>query len=149
MDFATSDDAERAVFATLHYVGPLVRAFEQNLEAAGFEIVSRRHQDGGGLVPSPVLVLRRDGREAEMHLGNAIEDFLFVDREESPLRVDPRLMDGTGYGINKMADIVESRIEIMEIALLPDGDEKDRRLRDVSDRFDWVRIARIRGDGES
>jgi len=149
MEFATPEDERFAILAALRYLRPLIRAFEQNLEAAGFEIASRRHQDGGGLIPSPVLVLRRDGREAEMHLGNALEDFFFVDREESPLRVDPRLMDGTSYGLNKMADIVESRLEIMEIALLPEGEERERRLREVADRFDWVRIARIRGDGES
>jgi len=147
MNFATQDDGVRAIIATLKYLQPLVATFEGALDNAGFEILSRRHHDGER-IPTPVLELHRGGVTLEMHLGNAIEDFLLVDRDEDPVRTDPRLRDDE-YARGKLADIVEARVELLEIALLPDGDEKERRLRDVSASFDWVRIARIRGEDES
>jgi len=140
MNFATQDDGVRAIIATLRYLQPLVATFEGALDNAGFEILSKRHQEGER-IPTPVLELHRDGVTLELHLGNAIEDFLLVDREEDPVRTDPRLADDE-YARGKLADIVEARVELLEIALLPDGDEKERRLREASENFEWIRMAR-------
>ena len=147
MEFASKLDALRATAAALRYLQPLVSAFEDGLVTAGFEIVARRQQPGGR-ISTPVLVLRYGEHDVEMHLGNAIEDFLFMDRDEEPTRVDPDL-DDPEYAQNKIDDMVQARIELMLIALMPEDDpERDDRLREVTEKFEWIRIARRDGGGE-
>ena len=148
MDFANQDDTLRATLHTLRYLPPLMQAFEAEAMRRGFEIVKRGQYQSGGEVAVPVLVLERGDQSAELHMRNAFEDFLLVDREQVPVEVDPRL-DDSGYAKTKLADVVESRIELLEIALLPEHDpEREERLRKVAERFEWVRITRIEGGGE-
>ena len=148
MDFASQDDALRATLHTLRYLPPLIQAFEAEAMRRGFEIVKRGQYQSGG-VAVPVLVLERGDQSAELLMRNAFEDFLLVDREEVPVVVDPRLED-SGYAKTKLADVVESRLELLEIAMLAEDDlEREERLRKVAQRFEWVRMARRDGDGSS
>ncbi len=144
MEFANDRDHRLATMAMLRYLQPLVRGFEDATTDAGFEIVARRHETGGR-IPTPVLELARNGRRLELRLGNALEDFLLVDREAEPARMDARLEDDE-YARWKMGEIVASRIELLEIALLPEGADRERRLRDVAAKFEWIRMARRDGD---
>jgi len=144
MAFADDRDRLLATLVTLRYLQPLVGAFEDAATDAGFEIVGRRHETGGR-VPTPILELARDGRKVELHLGNALEDFLFADREADPARVDARLADDD-HAWWKLGEIVASRIELLEIALLPEGPERDRRLEAMAAQFEWIRMARRDGD---
>jgi len=149
MDFASQDDTLRATLHTLRYLPPLMEAFETEAKRRGFEIVKRGQYQSGGGVAVPVLVLERGDQSAELHMRNAFEDFLLVDREQSPVVVDPRL-DDSGYAKTKLADVVESRIELLEITLLPvDDPKREERLRRIADRFEWIRMARRDGDGRT
>ena len=149
MEFASQDDTLRATLHTLRYLRPLMQAFEAEAKRRGFEIVKRGLYQSGGGVAVPVLVLERGDQSAELHMRNAFEDFLLVDREEVPVVVDPRL-DDSDYAKTKLADVVESRLELLEITMLAEDDpERETRLRKVAERFEWVRMAHRDGDGRT
>ena len=145
MDFAGHNDRAFAALIMLRRLPELLGAFEREAQARGFEIAERSQFTGEDGATVPVLVLRRGKQTMELRLRNALEDLLTVDRDASPVRIDPRLLDDA-YATRKVAEIAEARLELAEIMLLPEADpERERRLREVARRFEWVRVARVDG----
>jgi hypothetical protein len=113
-----------------------------------------------GNVPGqrPVAECRQD-RRAEggsehrrltfrLGLRNAIEDFLTVDRETRPVRVDPRLADDA-YARAKVAEVVAGRLEILK-ALEGSRDLAEARARidELAGRFEWLRAVFVEEPAE-
>ena len=103
MKFASDEETTAAMLITARWLPVLVRRMEAGVLAIGIRIEKKaicRHADG---TVDPVLLLRgRRGWRLELHLRNALEDFLLLDRDENPVRLDPRGDDGenhpgTGY----------------------------------------------------
>jgi hypothetical protein len=85
-----------------------------------------RHADG---TVDPVLLLRgRRGWRLELHLRNALEDFLLQDRDENPVRLDPRLFDNE-FAEKKLGDVVEARVAMVRTV------NESRRAGDVAKKI--------------
>jgi hypothetical protein len=132
-------------YASGRYLPILVRVFEEGLKGLEFEIVSRSHYVDGDGTTVPVLEAR--GRELtfRLELRNAIEDFLAVDREAVPVRIDPKLGD-PDYAMEKLQSVLRDRLVL--VAAIDSEGVDAAALAIISRRFAWVRMVRI-GGGES
>ena len=105
----------------------------------GLTVTERSHFIDADGKACPVLGVQ--GRRLRFWLGlrDAMEDFLTVDRQARPVRVDPRLVD-EGYGESKLADAVPGRLGILK-ALEESRDvaEAQARIGEMADRFEWLR----------
>jgi hypothetical protein len=77
-----------------------------------------------------------------------MEDFLTVDREARPVRVDPRLVE-EAHAKAKVADVVAGRLEILK-ALDGSRDlaEAQARINELGGRFEWLRAALVEAPKE-
>jgi hypothetical protein len=66
-----------------------------------------------------------------------------VDREESPVRLDPRLGDAA-YADAKLAGIVRDRLDVARAA----AEGSQERIEALGGRFAWLRMTRYEGPGE-
>lgn len=139
MDFASQEDTARAMAAMLRYLPTLVRAFETGVEGLGLTIVERVVSRDAAGAALPTLAAK--GRHLIYHLGlrNAIEDFLAVDRDVRPVRVDPGL-DDDNYARAKIADIVSGRLKVLKcVEESRDLTEAQERMKELASRFAWLR----------
>jgi hypothetical protein len=110
-----SSDAETlaAMVVTTRWLPELVRRVEKGVKSLGAKIEKKamlRFDDG---TVCPALFLRgKRGWRLELRLRNAMEDFLTLDRDEKPVRLDPRLLDPE-FAEKKMGDVVESRLAMV------------------------------------
>jgi len=110
-----SSDAETlaAMVVTTRWLPVLVRRVEAGVKGLGAKIKKKtmlRFEDG---TVCPVLFLRgKRGWQLELRLRNAMEDFLLLDRDEKPVRLDPRLFD-EAFAEKKLGEIVESRLAMV------------------------------------
>ena len=112
MEFASQEETALAMVATARWLPVLVRSFEKGVSNLGLTITERSHfidQDGKAC---PTLGVQGERLTFRLGLRNAMEDFLTVDREARPVRVDPRLAD-EDYARAKIADVVAGRLEIL------------------------------------
>ena len=113
MSFKTKGETMAAMAVTVKWLERLIRRFEEGIVAQGLVIEKKailRHEDGD---VEPVLKVKvpGDAWSIELRLGNTLAEFLTLDREEVPLRFDPRLLDDT-FAEKKLNDLVKSRLEI-------------------------------------
>jgi len=91
MEFASQEETALAMVVTARWLPVLVRSFEKGVQDLGLAVTERSHfidQDGKAC---PTLGVRGQRLTFRLGLRNAMEDFLTVDREARPVRVDPRL----------------------------------------------------------
>jgi hypothetical protein len=151
MDFASQDDLVRATIAMALYLPRLLRAFEDGAEDLGLEIVERLASMDEDGVARPVLVVRGKRLRFRLGLRNAMEEFLAVDREAKPFRVDARLADDA-YARSKIEDIVSGRMAILKVLEESrDVREAQARIGELAGRFEWLRAIFVeeRGPGVS
>jgi hypothetical protein len=83
------------------------------VKALGAKIMKKamlRFEDG---TVCPVLFLRgKRNWHLELRLRNAMDDFLLLDRDEKPTRLDPRLFD-EAFAEEKLGKVVESRLAMV------------------------------------
>jgi len=157
MEFASQEETALAMVATARWLPVLVRSFEKGVRNLGLTITERSHfidQDGKAC---PTLGVQGERLTFRLGLRNAMEDFLTVDREARPVRVDPRLAD-EDYARAKIADVVAGRLEILKVLdQSRDVVEAQARISELVGRFEWLRavfvedpaLAGRRGAGRS
>jgi len=129
VNFASDAETLAAMVVTTRWLPVLVRRVEKGVKALGTRIEKKamlRFDDG---TVCPVLFLsgkrgRRScsnrgspgsnepGWQLELRLRNAMEDFLLLDRDEKPLRLDPRLFDEE-FAEKKLGEVVEGRLAMV------------------------------------
>jgi hypothetical protein len=139
MEFASPEDNALAMAATARWLPHLLESFEKGVRDLGLTVTERSHfldEDGK---TCPVLGVRGPRLTFRLELRNALEDFLIVDREAVPVRVDPRLADDA-YAGAKVAEVVAGRLEILK-ALEGSRDLAEARARidELAGRFEWLR----------
>jgi hypothetical protein len=110
-----SSDAETlaAMVVTVRWLPELVRRVEKGVKALGAKVKKKAMVNYPDGKTDPVLFVRgRRGWRLELHLRNAMEDFLLLDRDEKPIRLDPRLLDPK-FAEKKLGDVVESRLAMV------------------------------------
>ena len=112
-DFPTQGEMLAAMFITEKWLKELVERFEQGVKDLGLEIESKhmlKYPDGD---VEPVFKVKtpRPGWTIELRLGNMLAEFLTLDRDAKPVRMDPRLFDD-GFARKKLDELVKSRLDI-------------------------------------
>ena len=129
MKFASDEETTAAMLVTARWLPKLVRRMEAGVLDIGISIEKKaicRHADG---TVDPVLFLRgRRGWQLELHLRNALEDFLLLDRDEKPVRLDPRLFDKE-FAEKKLGEVVEGRLAMVRAV------NESRRVGDVAKKI--------------
>ena len=112
MKFSSRGEMLAAVAVTARWLPQLVRRVEAGVKDMGVEITKRFALKSPDETICPTLRLKHGNWEIELRLGNALEDFLLVDREEKPVRLDPRLLDEK-FAAKKLGDVVEGRLAMV------------------------------------
>jgi len=124
--FSSGPETVAAMVVTTRWLPELVRRVEKGVKALGVKIEKRvmlKFEDGS---VCPALLLRgRRGWHLELRLQNAFADFLTLDRDEKPVRLDPRLLDPE-FAEKKMGDVVEGRLAMVRAF------NRSRRAGDVA-----------------
>ena len=129
MKFSSDAETLAAMVVTTRWLPELVRRVEAGVKALGARIEKKamlRFDDG---TVCPVLVLRgKRGWHLELRLRNAMEDFLLLDRDEKPVRLDPRLLDPE-FAEKKLGEVVESRLAMVRAL------NETRKVGEVADKI--------------
>jgi len=145
MEFKTKDEMAGAMFIVMEWLPELVTRVEAGVERIGLIIKERRAEMAPGGKASPVLLLRpgrrsRGGWTIELGLRNALEEFLTIDRDEVPPRLDLQLFD-KAHAERKLAGIVEGRLALVRaMSESRDPEEFQRKLEKLAPRFEHIRM---------
>lgn len=142
LKFRNTEDANRAFGFVLQHLGEVLTRFEDGVKEMGFEIKKKamaRTEDG---VICPILHLERGAFKVQLNLRNVLEEIIAVDREEDPIRVDPKIGD-SAYAKRKLAEVVDGRLAIVGAI---DGSETqvdlDRKMTALGGRFEHIRYGK-------
>jgi len=144
VNFRSKEDMLFAGAAVLRWLPDLLLRAEAGVKELGLEIVRKVMENYPDGTVEPVLVLKPGRKKGpwsfELRLRNALEEFLTVDRDEDPVRVDPRLLDES-FAEEKLAGIVEGRLAMVR-ALSESRDPAEFKLKmeQLASRFEHVRL---------
>ena len=146
MKFSSDAETLAAMVVTTRWLPVLVRRVEAGVRALGAKIEKKamlRFEDGS---VCPALFLRgKRGWQLELRLRNALEDFLTLDRDEKPVRLDPRLLDEE-FAEKKMGEVVESRLAMVRaLNESPKASDVAGRLQKLGGKHGTYRIWEIEG----
>ena len=126
MKFSGKAETVAAMVVTVRWLPELVRRVEKGVKALGAKIEKKamlRFEDG---TVCPTLFVRgKRGWHLELRLQNAFADFLTLDRDETPVRLDLRLLDPE-FAEKKLGEVVESRLTMVRAF------NRSRRAGDVA-----------------
>ena len=113
MNFSSDAETLAAMVVTVRWLPELVRRVEKGVKALGAKVKKKAMVNYPDGKTDPVLFVRgRRGWRLELRLRNAMEDFLLLDRDEKPVRLDPRLFD-EAFAEKKLGEVVESRLAMV------------------------------------
>lgn len=113
MEFSSKAETLAAMVVTIRWLPELVGRVEEGVKALGAKIEKRTMVNYPDGKTDPVLFVRgRRGWHLELHLRNAMEDFLLLDRDEKPVRLDPRLLEPE-FAEKKLGEVVEGRLAMV------------------------------------
>jgi len=138
VEFSNKAETLAAMLVTTRWLPELVRRVERGVKALGGKIEKKAMVNYPDGKVDPVLLVRgRRGWHLELHLRNAMEDFLLLDRDEKPIRLDPRLFDSE-FAEKKMRDIVEGRLAMVRAF------NRSRRAGDVANEIQKLGVKNSR-----
>lgn len=140
--FAEGPETAAAMILVAKWLPRLVRRFESGVRAMGLEITERvmEHHTDGSVVPVLRLRSARDGWTLALKLRNALDEFLSVDRDEKPMRLDARLFE-KNFAERKLAEVVDGRLAIARAIVEARTPEAFRaKVRELAKRFDLFRM---------
>jgi len=140
--FAVGPETAAAMILLVRWLPRLVRRFEAGVQEMGLKITERvmEHHTDGAVVPVLRLRSPRDGWTLALKLRNALDDFLSVDRDEKPMRLDARLFE-KDFAEQKLAEVVDGRLAIARAIVEARTPEAFRaKVRELAQRFDLFRM---------
>jgi len=145
MEFKTKDETAGAMFVVMRWLPELVERVEAGVKRMGLIIKEKRAEMTPGGKASPVLLLKPGRRSRgrwtiELGLRNALEEFLTIDRDEVPARLDLQLFD-QAHAERKLSEIVEGRLALVR-AMSESRNPEDfkRRAEELAPRFERLRM---------
>ncbi len=144
MNFRSKEDMLFAGAVVLRWLPELLIRAETGVKGLGLRIVKKVIENYPDGTVEPVLVLKPGRKKGpwsfELRLRNALEEFLTVDRDEDPVRVDPRLLDES-FAEEKLASIIEGRLAMVRaLSESRDPAEFKRKMEQLASRFEHVRL---------
>ena len=113
MKFASGEETFMAMVVVTRWLPELLGRIESGVTAMGIVIEKKATVNYPDGEVDPVLILRgRRGWHLELHLRNAMEDFLTLDRDGTPVRLDPRLSDKE-FAEKKLGEVVQDRLTMV------------------------------------
>ncbi|HHN46941.1 MAG TPA: hypothetical protein ENN09_05815 [Planctomycetes bacterium] len=127
-DFPTQGEMLAAMAITAKWLPELVIRFEKGIADLGLEIESKqiRRYDGNEVGPVCTIKSKHPGWTLELRLGNTLAEFLTIDRDARPVRLDPRLLDD-GFASKKLDDLVNGRLDIARVLATSRSPKEIRR----------------------
>ena len=126
MEFSSKTETLVAMAVTTRWLPQLILRVEKGVKALGAKVRKKAMVNYPDGKVDPVLFVRgRRGWSLELHLRNTMEDFLLVDRDEKPIRLDPRLLDPE-FAEKKLREVVEGRLDMVRAF------NRSRRAGDVA-----------------
>jgi hypothetical protein len=126
VEFSSKAETLAAMAVTVRWLPELVGRVENGVKALGAKIEKKAMVNYPDGKTDPVLLVRgRRGWQLELHLRNAMQDFLLLDRDEKPIRLDPRLLDDE-FAEKKLGEVVEGRLAMVRAF------NRSRRAGDVA-----------------
>ncbi len=149
MRFRSNADELFAAAAAVRWLPELLTRVEAGVRKLGLVIAKKSINNYPDGAVEPVLLLRprckRGPWTFELRLRNALEEFLTVDRDEEPVRVDPRLLDET-FAEKKLASIIGGRLAMVRaLSESRDPAEFKRKMEELAPRFEHVRLWEYEG----
>jgi hypothetical protein len=140
MELRSKEEWKEAMIATALYLPEIVWQFEAGLKALGATVLKKYvYRDKSGEV-DPACLIQAQNNKFEFRLGNALREFLSIDREEKPLRFDHRLKD-PAQAREKLTRIIVGRLEIARaFAECNTPEELKKRLEEMAKHFEKVRF---------
>lgn len=133
---------EEPVIILLRWLPELARRFETGVRDMGFEVAAKTVERYEGGIVNPVLTLRQAEGDwtVKLSLRNALEEFLFRDRDEQPMKFDARLLDDA-YAQMKLSAIIEGRLALAKTFVgCHSAEEVQARMENLAPRFERMRI---------
>ena len=153
MKFASDQELLLALTVTSRWLTEFIRRVETGVRELGLTVVEKsiRNYPDGAVEPVLRLKPRRGVKSDwtfELGLRNALEEFLTIDREEDPVRVDARLLD-EAFAESKLASIVEGRLALVR-ALTESRSPAEfrRKMEELASDFEHIRIWEYEDGGE-
>jgi len=139
MEFRNSEERREAEIAILTYLPQMVLLYEQGLKELGAKIVKKYvYRDKSGEV-DPAYLIEAGSNKFEFRLGNALNEFLSVDREEKPMQFDYRINDPK-LAQAKLTRIINGRLAIARAFIeCKTPEELKKRLEGMSKHFERLR----------
>jgi hypothetical protein len=142
LQFATKEEALAATMLTAKWLPRLLIGVEEGIKALGLEILKKstiRYADGR-FEPAIRVKSVGGGQSAELYLGNTLAEFLTLDRDDRPHRLDTRLFVDT-YAECKLDGLVKSRLNLLKaIATAKSPKALKRELPDLARGFAHIRV---------
>ena len=141
MEFASKEETFLAMVVVTRWLPELVGRVEKGVRGMGVVIEKKATVNYPDGKVDPVLVLQgRRGWHLELHLRNAMEDFLTLDRDGTPVRLDPRLFDKE-FAEKKLGEVVESRLAMVRAINETRGvGEVARKIQKLGGKYGAYRI---------
>jgi hypothetical protein len=140
MKFRNKEEWQEAMIATAIYLPEMIRLYEDGLKLLGAKILKKyayRSKDGD---VDPAYLIQAQNKQFEFRLGNAMKEFVSVDREEKPMRFDYKINDPE-QARAKLARIIGGRLEIARAMIeAKTPEELKQRLQEMSHRFERIRV---------
>jgi len=140
MKFRSKDEWKEAMIYTAVYLPEMIRLYEDGLRLLGARVIRKyiyKSRDGE---VDPAYLITGAAKQFEFRLGNAMKEFVSVDREEKPMRFDYKINDPE-QAKAKLARIIGGRIEIARAMIeAKNPEELKQRLQGLSHRFERIRV---------
>jgi len=139
MRFNSVYDQRQAMRLLTIYAPKLFLLFERRIAEAGFIIQDRAYEKTSSGEVIPVLTVKSARLTSKLYLRNSLDEFLTLDREDEPSRLDHRLVD-PAYAQKKLADIVDGRIALL-IAMNESKSQEEFKvkIKALVSRFAYLR----------
>ena len=142
LNFKTKGETMTAMALTAKWLKEMMLRTEKAIEALGLVIEKKYMAKFESGDVEPAITVKSPGGKltVEMYLGNALAEFLTLDREANPQQLDVRLFVDA-YAERKLDELVKSRVAIVQ-AMVTSKSPKDvkKKIEKIAPGYAYLRM---------
>ena len=142
LNFKTKGETMTAMALTAKWLKEMMLRTEKAIEALGLVIEKKYMAKFESGDVEPAMSVKSPGGKwtVEMYLGNALAEFLTLDREANPQQLDVRLFVDA-YAERKLDELVKSRVAIVQ-AMVTSKSPKDvkKKIEKIAPGYAYLRM---------